>query len=97
MKLKLLEPHIVGDAWRPRGYILDPAPPGYQATPLMEGLDAEGIAAVDYAKLVVWGRYWWPYGYYPPTGEPLDNPPIPRPIEENQPVNVYSGSKEYIS
>jgi len=38
MKLKLLNPHIIEDRWCPAGTVLDPAPPGYQATPLMEGL-----------------------------------------------------------
>lgn len=56
MKLKLLVPHIIptgpnNDRWCPAGTILDPAPPGYQPTPLTEGLDDEGRAAVDYAKL----------------------------------------------
>jgi hypothetical protein len=65
MKLKLLAPHTIpinagaGDRWCPAGTILDPAPPGYQATPLMEGLDDEGRAAVDYAKLKVRDRYPW--------------------------------------
>jgi hypothetical protein len=102
MKLKLLSPHIVpvgpnNDCWMPRGTVLDPPPPGYQATPEMEGLDEEGAAAVAYAKLKVWGRYPWPYGLYPPSGEPLDNPPIPRPLDDNQPVYHFVGSKEYLS
>jgi len=95
MKLKLLAPHIVEDRWCPRGTVLDPAPAGYQATPFMEGLDDEGRAAVAYAKLLVWGRYPWPYGMYPPEGTPLDDPPIPRPLAENQPIYHYVGSPEY--
>jgi hypothetical protein len=64
MKLKLLAPHVVpvgphNDRWCPAGTILDPAPPNYQATPLMEGLDDESRAAVDFAKLKAWGRYPW--------------------------------------
>jgi hypothetical protein len=100
MKLKLLEPHVIVDVRRPRGYVLDPPPPGYQATPLMEGLDDEGKAAVAWAKLVAFGRYPWPYGFYPPGyggAEPLDSPPIPRPLDDNQPVYHYVGSKEYLS
>jgi hypothetical protein len=102
MKLKLLAPHIVpvgpnNDRWCPAGTILDPAPFGYRVTPLMEGLDDEGIAAVNYARLQVWGRYPWPYGLYPPSGVPLDSPPIARPIDDNQPVYHFTGSKEYLS
>jgi hypothetical protein len=96
MKLKLLEPHIVAEAWRPRGYVFE-AGLGYQATAFMEGLDDEGRAAVDYAKLATWGRYPYPYGWYPPMGVPLDAPPIPRPVYDNQPTPWFSGSKEYIS
>jgi hypothetical protein len=97
MKLKLLSPHIIDDRWCPVGTVLDPPPPGYQATALMEGLDDEGRAAVDYAKLKAFGRFPWPYGLYPPSGIPLDNPPIPRPIDDNQPVYHFTGSPEYIS
>lgn len=105
MKLKLLAPHLVpigphNDCWCPAGTVLDPPPPGYQVTPLMEGLDGEARAAVDYAKLKVWGRYSWPYGLYPPGysgAAALDDPPIARPIDDNQPVYHYTGSKEYLS
>ena len=55
MKFKLLSPHIVADRWCPAGAVLDPPPPGYTATPLMEGVDEEGRAAVDYAKRAVLG------------------------------------------
>jgi hypothetical protein len=99
MKLKLLAPHIVADRWLPRGAVLDPPPAGYQATALMEGLDDEGRAAVAQAQLEAWGRYWWPYGLYPPGyggASPLDSPPIPRPLDDNQPVYHYVGSKEYL-
>ena len=102
MKLKLLAPHIVpigpgNDRWCPKGTTLDPAPPGYAATPLMEGLDDEGRAAVRQAQLEVWGRYPWPYGMFPPSmGVPLDDPPIPRQLEENQPTPHFSGAPEYL-
>ena len=90
MKLKLLSPHVIGDRWYPAGAVLDPAPPGYQPTPMMEGLDDEARAAVSYAKLKAFGRYPWPYGFYPPGyggAAPLDDPPIPRPLER-QPAGV---------
>jgi hypothetical protein len=56
MKLRLLAPHMVpvnsgaGDRWCPAGAVLDPAPPGYLPTPLMEGLDPEGVAALKSAR-----------------------------------------------
>jgi hypothetical protein len=95
MRLKLLEPHIIADAYRAKGTVLD-LPQGYAVTPLMEGLDDEARAAVDYAKLLAWGRFPWPYGLYPPSGAPLDSPPIPRPIDDNQPVFHFTGNKEYL-
>jgi hypothetical protein len=97
MRLKLLAPHVIDDRWYPTGTVLDPAPAGYTATPLMEGLDDEGVAAVKVAVLVVFGRFPWPYGLYPPQGVPLDDPPILRPLEENQPVYHYVGNPEYKS
>jgi hypothetical protein len=97
MKLRLLAPHIVADRWLPKGAVLDPSP-GYTVTPLMEGLDDEGRAAVTAARLLVWGRYPWPYGFYPPGYggvPPLDDPPTPRPLDDNQPVYWFSGAPEY--
>lgn len=96
MKLKLLEPHVIADRRYDKGAVVEP-PPGYEVTPMMEGLDDEARAAIDYARLKVWGRFPWPYGFYPPSGVPLDDPPIPRPLEENQPVYHYVGSPEYKS
>jgi hypothetical protein len=95
MRVRLLADHIISDAVRPRGAVLD-LPAGYQATPLMEGLDEEAKEAVRYAHLKAFGRYPWPYGLYPPSGAPLDDPPIPRPLDDNQPVYHYSGAKEYL-
>jgi hypothetical protein len=103
MKLKLLTPHTVpvnprvGDQWLPAGTILDPPPPGYKVTPEMEGLDSEGREAVRQAHIQVFGRCPWPYGLYPINeAQLLDNPPIPRPLVENQPVFHYTASKEYL-
>jgi hypothetical protein len=100
MKLKLLEPHMItigpsNDAWRGRGTIIELSD-GSAVTPLMEGLDPEAVEAVAYAHLKVFGRYSWPYGLYPPSGTPLDSPPIPRPLDDNQPVFHFTGSKEYL-
>src|SRR5258705_8198637 len=89
MKLKFVSPHIVEDCGRTAGEVLDPPPQGYQVTPLMEGLDDEALAVVEYAKLKVWGRYPWPYGLYPPSGQPLDDPPIADPqTDRRQPAGV---------
>ena len=55
-----------GDRWCPAGTVLYLTPPGYQVTPMMEGLDDEARSAIAYAKLKVWGRYPWPYGLHPP-------------------------------
>ena len=96
MKVRLLAPHVIADRWYPRGAVVD-TPADYEPTPLMEGLDAEAVEYITHVQLRVWGRYPWPYGLYPPMGAPLDNPPIPRPLEENQPVFHYVGSPEYLS
>jgi hypothetical protein len=95
MKAKLLAAHVIADVWQPRGAILE-LPEGYPPTPLMEGLDEEATAAIEYAKVKAFGRYPWPYGLYPPRGVPLDNPPIPRPLDDNQPVFHYTGRPEYL-
>ena len=103
MRVKLLAPHIIpvspgNDCWRAAGAVVE-LPPGYPLTPMMEGLDDEARMAVEHARLKVWGRYWWPYGLYPPGYMgmlPLDNPPIPRPLDDNQPVYHYTGRPEYL-
>lgn len=98
MKVRLLEPHVIADRWYPRGAVLE-TPAGYPVTPRMVGLDDEAIAAIEYARLKVWGRYWWPYGLFPPGyggAGPLDSPPIPRPLDDNQPVFHYTGRPEYL-
>lgn len=96
MRFRLLAPHIIDDVWLDAGTIIE-RPSNYIATVLMQGLDPEAEAAVAYAKLVAFGRYPWPYGLYPPHGTPLDDPPIPRPLQENQPVYHFVGRKEYLS
>ena len=94
MRVKLLDHHIIADAWQAKGTVID-LPAGYPATPLMEGLDDEAVAAIAAAHLKAFGRYPWPYGLYPPSGAPLDDPPIPRPLDDNQPVWHFSGAPEY--
>jgi hypothetical protein len=95
VKVRLLAPHIIRDEQLEKGAEVEI--PSTGVTPLMEGLDPEAIAAVAAARLKVWGRHpGTPYGL-PPQGPPLDSPPIPRPLEENQPVFHYVGRKEYIS
>lgn len=96
MKFKLLAYHVIDDELMAPGRTIE-RPPGFVATVFMEGLDTEAEAAVEYAKLLAFGRYPWPYGLYPPQGRPLDDPPIPRPLQENQPVYHFVGAKEYLS
>lgn len=93
MKIRLTKPHVIADTLLPADTILGdggfPIPVGYQFTPYMEGLDEEGAAAV--AKAVVRA-----YGRYPRYGPHvlIDDPPIPRTLEENQPVPHWPGSKD---
>jgi hypothetical protein len=96
MMFRLLAPHVISDVLREKGEIVDDPPAG--ASPLMEGLDDEARAAVTYAKLKVFGRFPWPYGFYPPGYggvSPLDDPPIERPLDDNQPVYHFVGTPEY--
>ena len=84
MKVRLLADHVIHDELKLKGSVVEIPPDG--ATPLMEGLDDQAKAAIEYIKIKVWGRFPnTPYGL-PTRGEPLDTPPIPRPLEENQPV-----------
>lgn len=85
MRIKLLRQHVINDRLlEPETIIGDgglPIPAGYAFTPFMEGLDAEGREAVREAVVRVYGRY--------PRFGPhvlIDDPPIPRPDGEEQPV-----------
>lgn len=80
MLIKLLSQHIIADQLRERDEILDVT----SVTPYMEGLDAEAREAIYHEKVRVWGRYVSP-------GVLLDDPPIERPLEENQPVRHIPG------
>lgn len=75
MLVKLLQQHVINDQLRERDEILDVT----SVTPYMEGLDAEAREAIYHEKVRVWGRYVSP-------GVLLDDPPIERTLEENQPV-----------
>jgi hypothetical protein len=95
MKVRLLAPHIIREEYMVKGLVVEILPAG--VTPLMEGLDDEAKAAVEAVRLRVWGRHpGTPYGL-PTTGDPLDTPPIPRPLEENQPVEHAHVTKDYWS
>lgn len=82
MRVKLLKQHVINNTlFEPETVLGDGGvaiPPGYAFTPFMEGLDAEGRRAVYIAKVRAFGRVT-PHGL-------LDDPPIERPLEENQPV-----------
>jgi hypothetical protein len=95
MRFRLLAPHVIRDRWCGTGEVVDDPPAG--ASPLMEGLDDAGKAAVDAEMLRVFGRYpGVPHGF--PTSMPLlDNPPIRRPLDDNQPEFHFSGTPEYSS
>src|SRR6266550_8770361 len=92
MRFRLLARHVVNDELLERGEIIGdlpgdkPIPPGYLATPFMEGLDDEGRRAVTESVLRVYGRHpGVPYNL--PTNRPLlDDPPLIRPLDDNQPT-----------
>ena len=84
MKVRLLADHVIHDELKTKGSVVEISPEG--VTPLMEGLDEQAVAEIKKIQLKVWGRFpGTPYGF-PTYGDPLDSPPIPRPLEENQPV-----------
>lgn len=93
MKFRLLAAHVIENVLREEGEIVED-PPG--ATPLMEGLDDGAKAAVEAEMVRVFGRYaGLPHGF-PSQGMPLiDDPPIERPLDDNQPVFHFSGTPEY--
>ncbi len=85
MKIKLLKSHIINDTLFESETIIGDGgvsiPVNYVFTPFMEGLDEEGRKAVYEACVRVYGRY--------PRYGPhvlIDDPPIPRPEGEEQPV-----------
>ena len=92
MRLRLLARHIVNDELLERDEVIGDGPGdkaiphGYVATPLMEGLDDDGRTAVHDAIVRVYGRHpGVPYnlGTHRPL---LDDPPIVRPLDDNQPT-----------
>ncbi len=97
MKVRLLTAHVINDELMEKGRVLDSLPLGYVPTSEMEGLDDEGREAVAVAVRQVYGRHpGVPYGF-PTSGPLLDDPPLRRPLDDNQPIWHYSGRKEYIS
>lgn len=98
MRFKLLQAHVIADAYMEKGEVVESPPVGFQPTPLMEGLDDEAREAIKRVKLSVFGRYPWPHGLYPPGAfgvPPLDDPPIERPLDDNQPEYHFVGEPEY--
>jgi hypothetical protein len=84
MRIKLLAPHIIDDVQYPTDTVLDVR----TVTPLMQGLDAEAVAAIAEEKVRVYGRWvgQWPHFYL------LDDPPIVRSLENAQPVPPVGSS-----
>lgn len=81
MKVELLARHFIGDRIYPVETVIE-LPPGYRPTPLMLGLDDEAIEAIRQVKVEVFGRWIFENGQW----RLLDDPPIERPIDDNQPV-----------
>jgi hypothetical protein len=88
MIVKLLRPHIINNSQHNVDEILDVS----VVTPFMEGLDPEAREAIRQEKIRVWGRW-----IRDETGvvRLLDDPPIPRPIEEAQPVPRIPAQKAF--
>jgi hypothetical protein len=84
MRVKLLRQHMIDDALREPNEILEVS----VVTPYMEGLDPEARKAIYDEKVRVFGR--WVYDEHN-VQYLLDDPPIERPIEENQPVRRIPG------
>lgn len=81
--VKLLRQHVINDTLYEADAILDV----FSVTPFMEGLDSTARAVIRQEKIRVWGRW-----VRDETGvHLLDDPPIPRPIEEAQPVPRIPG------
>jgi hypothetical protein len=87
MIVKLLRPHIINNSQHNVDEILAVS----VVTPFMEGLDPEAREAIRQEKIRVWGRW-----IRDETGvHLLDDPPIPRPIEEAQPVPRIPAQKAF--
>jgi hypothetical protein len=83
MLVKLLRQHVIADALHYPNEILDVT----SVTPFMEGLDPTARAAIRAEKIRVFGRW-----LDPQHTRLLDDPPIERPLEENQPVPRIPGA-----
>jgi hypothetical protein len=79
MMVKLLRQHVINDTLYEADTILDV----FSVTPFMEGLDPTARAVIKQEMIRVYGRW-----IRDENGvvRLLDDPPIPRPIEENLPV-----------
>ncbi len=87
MRVRLQTPHYITDRVWPVDTEMD-LPPGVRPTPQMVGLDDEAVEAIKAEKIEVFGR-WIRKGHHWVL---LDDPPLERPLEENQPVEpVPSG------
>lgn len=82
MLVKLLRQHVINDTLHYPDEILDVT----SVTPFMEGLDPDARTAIRTEKIRVFGRW-----LDPQHTRLLDDPPIERPIEENQPVPRIPG------
>jgi hypothetical protein len=93
MLVRLLAQHAIDGVLHEKNAILDVT----RVTPLMEPLDEEASVAIASENIRVFARYeGTPHGY-PFHGPILDSPPIPRPLDNNQPEWHFVGAKEYVS
>lgn len=92
MRFRLLTQHFIAGELMERGRVVEDV----QATPNMEGLDGDARAAVEAEIVRVFGRREGvPHGF--PSYMPLlDNPPIRRPLDDNQPEWHFAGTAEYV-
>lgn len=84
MMVKLRTPHVINDVVWPTDTIMSVS----TVTPLMIGLDDEAKTAIEAEMIRVYGRWvgLWPHQHL------LDNPPLERPLGDNQPVPPVGSS-----
>jgi hypothetical protein len=82
MMVELLAPHVIGGRVWPTESIIEVV----LVSPLMRGLDAEAVEAIRQEKIRVFGRWIWDGNWHL-----LDDPPIERPLTDNQPVPPVGG------
>jgi hypothetical protein len=93
MRVRLLEPHVINNVWLDKLTEMD-LPPSVRPTPLMVALDDEARAAILKENIDVFGRWVLDDPGPPARWHLLDDPPIPRPITDPQPVPPIGAPRE---